>query len=120
LKGSNIDGALVLGVSDELKTNLTAAKLKALCILNDLATSGNKSTLIQRLLDAGIKPEDIGLESQTDNNQNAGLSMEDDSSAELSLSLEDEDTLTPEIEPKPRQMATAAAPINEASWMQRF
>ena len=50
-------------MADELKSSLTAAKLKAFCILNDLPTSGKKSDLIARLLDAGLSNEELGIES---------------------------------------------------------
>ena len=35
-------------------TPLTVAKLKALCVLNDLKTTGKKAELLERLLEAGI------------------------------------------------------------------
>ena len=50
-------------MADELESSLTAAKLKAFCILNDLPTSGKKSDLIARLLDAGLSNEELGIES---------------------------------------------------------
>ena len=66
MKGINTNGVVVKRLSGELKSSLTAAKLKALCILNDLSTSGNKSDLINRLLDAGINRNELGLESMDD------------------------------------------------------
>jgi hypothetical protein len=54
------------GMSDDLTSTLTAAKLKALCVLNDLATSGKKSELLQRLLDSGLGREELGLPSTSE------------------------------------------------------
>ena len=87
------------GLSDDLKSSLTAAKLKALCILNDLSTSGNKSDLISRLLDSGLSRTELGLSEAT----STGVKQTSDVDEEViqpSLSLEDEDTLTPDVEPK--------------------
>jgi hypothetical protein len=77
------------GMSDDLTSTLTAAKLKALCVLNDLATSGKKSELLQRLLDSGLERDELGLPS-----------ISEVAEDEVTFSLEDEDTLTPEIEPE--------------------
>ncbi|MDP6334146.1 MAG: SAP domain-containing protein [Candidatus Poseidoniaceae archaeon] len=76
-------------MSDDLTSTLTAAKLKALCVLNDLATSGKKSELLQRLLDSGLERDELGLPS-----------ISEVAEDEVTFSLEDEDTLTPEIEPE--------------------
>ena len=81
-------------MADELKSSLTAAKLKAFCILNDLPTSGKKSDLIARLLDAGLSNEELGIESEVI--ETAEIAEEP---AVAVLSLEDEDTITPEVEP---------------------
>ena len=43
-------------------TNLTVAKLKALCVLNDLSASGKKAELLDRLLKAGVDKETLGIE----------------------------------------------------------
>ena len=89
---------MVKRLSSDLKSNLTAAKLKALCILNDLPTSGNKTDLLQRLLDSGLTEIELEIEITND-----AVAIPQDAEAELaiqpSLSLEDEDTLTPDIEP---------------------
>ena len=87
------------GLSDDLKSSLTAAKLKALCILNDLSTSGNKSDLISRLLDSGLSRAELGL-SEATSTEVKQTSDVDEEIIQPSLSLEDEDTLTPEVEPK--------------------
>ena len=63
--------------------------MKALCVLNDLATSGKKSELLQRLLDSGLERDELGLPS-----------ISEVAEDEVTFSLEDEDTLTPEIEPE--------------------
>ena len=49
-------------MSKALESNLTVAKLKALCVLNDVATTGVKADLLQRLLDAGLDKETLGIE----------------------------------------------------------
>jgi len=86
-------------LSDELKSSLTAAKLKALCILNDLPTSGNKSDLVDRLIESGLSKKELGIEELVDQiTAKAPLSEELDDS-QPSLSLEDDDTITPEVEP---------------------
>ena len=45
----------------EETSSLTVAKLKALCILNDLSTTGKKSILVDRLLEFGLDRNEIGL-----------------------------------------------------------
>ena len=90
LKGGIVEDHLVKGMSDELTSTLTVAKLKALCILNDLPTSGKKSDLLERLLDSGIPRSELGLPEISQE------SIED----EVVFSLEDDDTLTPDIEPE--------------------
>ena len=86
-------------LSDDLKSSLTAAKLKALCILNDLPTSGNKSDLVSRLLDSGLSRDELGIEAEEAVEEVIEAVIEDEP-IQPSLSLEDEDTLTPEIEPE--------------------
>ena len=81
-------------MSDELTSTLTVAKLKALCILNDLPTSGKKSELLERLLDSGLPRTELGL-SDISEEIIEGENLEE----EVVFSLEDDETLTPEIEP---------------------
>ncbi len=90
---------MVKRLSNDLKSSLTAAKLKALCILNDLPTSGNKSDLVSRLLESGLSREELGIEVQEIVEEVIEAIIEDEPN-QPSLSLEDEDTLTPEIEPE--------------------
>ena len=61
LKGSVVDAHVGRGMADDLTSTLTVAKLKALCVLNDLATSGKKAELLQRLLDSGLDRVELGL-----------------------------------------------------------
>ena len=89
---------MVKRLSSDLKSNLTAAKLKALCILNDLPTSGNKSDLVKRLLDSGLTENELGIE-VTSEAVDTPLEAEAELTIQPSLSLEDEDTLTPDVEP---------------------
>ena len=49
-------------MGEEPTTNLTVAKLKALCVLNDLSASGKKAELLGRLLEAGVDKETLGIE----------------------------------------------------------
>ena len=86
-------------LSDDLKSSLTAAKLKALCILNDLSTSGNKSDLVSRLLESGLSRDELGIEAEEAVEKVIEAVIEDEP-IQLSLSLEDDDTLTPEVEPE--------------------
>ena len=53
-------------MSDDVPSTLTVAKLKALCILNDLATSGKKSDLVERLMEAGLARGEVGLPAETE------------------------------------------------------
>ncbi|MAV43337.1 MAG: hypothetical protein CMA30_02545 [Euryarchaeota archaeon] len=81
-------------MSDELTSTLTVAKLKALCILNDLPTSGKKSELLERLLDSGLPRTELGLSDITEE-----IIEEETLEEEVVFSLEDDETLTPEAEP---------------------
>ena len=90
---------MVKRLSDDLKSSLTAAKLKALCVLNDLPTSGNKSDLVSRLLDSGLPRTELGLEAESAVEEVLDATIEEEA-IQPSLSLEDEDTLTPEVEPE--------------------
>ena len=82
-------------------SSLTVAKLKALCVINDLATSGKKAELVERLLDAGLSRKEVGLsEAET---------VEEAVEEEVVFSLEDETTISmEEDEPEP------AKPVKEA------
>lgn len=100
-------------------TNLTVAKLKALCVLNDLSAAGKKAELLQRLLDAGVDRETLGMEvfdeesatfQEVSDEGEANDSDEKPQQHEpVMLSLEDEDTLTPSKQETPKK-ATAAPP----------
>lgn len=109
-------------MSDSMKTPLTVAKLKALCTLNDLPTSGRKAELIQRLLDSGMSKIELKIEGAEPKEQEK-LTLEDDydsidveADEELeSFSLEDESTITSledEVEIIEREMSKQ---INETS-----
>ena len=89
---------MVKRLSDDLKSSLTAAKLKALCVLNDLPTSGYKSDLVSRLIDYGLSRSELGLEVEPAVEEVLDATIEE--AIQPSLSLEDEDTLTPEVEPE--------------------
>jgi len=81
----------------EETSSLTVAKLKALCILNDLPTTGKKSVLVERLLEFGLNRSEIGLSVKkatkaTTSKKKKPAVVEE----EFVISLEDESTLTPE------------------------
>ena len=83
-------------------TTLTVAKLKALCILNDLSASGKKSELLERLLDAGVDKETLGVEVFDEETATFHSSLDEGSDPvedeePVMFSLEDEETLTPTL-----------------------
>jgi len=100
-----------MGESDT--SSLTVAKLKALCIIHDLPTSGKKAELIERLLEAGVERRTLGLEDDSISNldeseksrpvENGNQRDSHPSPAKkktlnespMLLSLEDDETLTP-------------------------
>lgn len=107
-------------MADVPTTNLTVAKLKALCVLNDLSASGKKADLLARLLEAGVDKETLGVEvfdeatatfhaapvdddepatvddaSSSDDVVEESEQGVDESDEPIMLSLEDEETLTP-------------------------
>ena len=97
-------------MSDDVASTLTVAKLKALCILNDLATSGRKSELVKRLLESGLSNEEVGLPPAKETTEPVEAKTTPAEDEEVVLSLEDEDTLTPEVEPVKK---TVKAPPEE-------
>ena len=95
LKGGITDAHMGRGMADDLTSTLTVAKLKALCVLNDLATSGKKSELLQRLLDSGLDREVLGLSVVVEEILDDKITE-----GEVIFSLEDDETITPDIEPE--------------------
>ena len=98
-------------MSEPPTSTLTVAKLKALCVLNDVPTSGKKAELVKRLLEAGVDRATVGLPVDTDDPAGSGDNLDEDGStgtveaadepseeAPVMLSLEDDDTLTPSTE----------------------
>jgi hypothetical protein len=85
-------------MSSEETSSLTVAKLKALCILNDLPTSGKKSELVERLLEFGLSKKEVGLPQQEVVEKITKSTPKEVFEEEIVLSLEDEDTLTPVVE----------------------
>ncbi len=85
-------------------SSLTVAKLKALCVINDLATSGKKAELVERLLEAGLSRTEVGLsEVET---------VEEAVEEEVVFSLEDETTISIE-EDQPEPVKTVKEAIIE-------
>ena len=82
-------------------SSLTVAKLKALCVINDLPTSGKKAELVERLLDSGLSRSEVGLSTPE--------AVEEAAEEEIVLSLEDETTIAiEEDEPEPVETAKEA------------
>ena len=91
-------------MGDEPTTTLTVAKLKALCVLNDVSASGKKAELLNRLLEAGVDRETLGIEVYDEKtatfqpvaDENANEEVEPETGVEsdepVMLSLEDEET----------------------------
>ena len=99
-------------MGEEPTTNLTVAKLKALCVLNDLSASGKKAELLGRLLEAGVDKETLGIEVFDEKTSTFQATASEEASPELEtevdtdavdatdaedepvmLSLEDDDTM---------------------------
>jgi hypothetical protein len=88
-------------MGEESTTNLTVAKLKALCVLNDLSATGKKAELLVRLLEAGVDKETLGIEVfdektstfQTTADEEAPPSPETEDDEPVMLSLEDDETM---------------------------
>jgi len=82
-------------------SSLTVAKLKALCVINDLPTSGKKAELVERLLDSGLSRSEVGLSTPE--------AVEEAAEEEIVLSLEDETTIAiEEDEAEPVETAKEA------------
>ena len=108
-------------MSEPATSTLTVAKLKALCIINDLPTSGKKAVLVDRLLDAGIDATTLGVEISSPQEDEAPPSnrvddatTEEEFEGEVLLSLEDEDTLTPKHSSSKPPETTQEDPVLEA------
>jgi len=117
-------------MADVPTTNLTVAKLKALCVLNDLSASGNKAELLTRLLEAGVDKETLGIEvfdeatatfhAFPSDGEEPGADEEGERDVEdnepIMLSLEDEETLTPASKPdEAKTSATKKRPSTRSS-----
>ena len=83
-------------------SRLTVAKLKALCVLHDLPTSGRKADLVARLLEAGLDRASVGLPD----------AKQAEEAAEEVISLEPESE--PEPEPEPIFIEAEPAPVDVA------
>ena len=82
-------------------SSLTVAKLKALCVINDLPTSGKKAELVERLLESGLSRSEVGLSESE--------AVKEAVEEEIVLSLEDETTIAiEEDEPEPVETAKEA------------
>ena len=114
-------------MSEPPTSSLTVAKLKALCVLNDVPTSGKKAELVNRLLEAGVDRASLGLPADSedqatpaDHGDGDEVSMASDSTedaaeeAPVMLSLEDDDTLTPAAEAVPPASSNPSVPASKA------
>ena len=79
-------------MGDEPTTTLTVAKLKALCVLNDVSASGKKAELLARLLESGVDKETLGIEVFDEETSTFQPVADDDEP--IMLSLEDEETMS--------------------------
>ena len=79
-------------MGDEPTTTLTVAKLKALCVLNDVSASGKQAGLLARLLEAGVAKETLGIEVFDEETSTFQPVADDDEP--IMLSLEDEETMS--------------------------
>lgn len=83
-------------MGSEPTTTLTVAKLKALCVLNDLSASGKKAELLDRLLEAGVDKETLGIEVYDESTSTFQPASEDEPSDEpVMMSLEDDEPVEP-------------------------
>ena len=90
-------------MGEEPTSTLTVAKLKALCVLNDLSATGKKAELLTRLLEAGVDKETLGIEVFDEETSTFQATAEEEGSPEpkvdaveetpVMLSLEDDDTM---------------------------
>ena len=81
-------------MGDEPTTTLTVAKLKALCVLNDVSASGKKAELLARLLEAGVDKEPLGIAVFDEETSTFQPVADDDEDEPIMLSLEDEETMS--------------------------
>ena len=79
-------------------SSLTVAKLKALCVINDLPTSGKKADLVERLLESGLSRNEVGLKQ---------AEAVEEVEEEVVFSLEDETTIAPTPKPTPKAKPAA-------------
>ena len=93
-------------MGDEPTTTLTVAKLKALCVLNDVSASGKKAELLARLLEAGVDKETLGIEVFDEETSTFQPVVDGDEDEPIMLSLEDEETMS--TVPLPSETSTAS------------
>jgi hypothetical protein len=95
-------------MDDVPATNLTVAKLKALCVLNDVSATGKKDELVARLLEAGVDRETLGIEvfddstatfQSTENGEE--VVHDDEEASEPPTEAKDEERSEDEDEPEP-------------------
>ncbi len=87
-------------------SSLTVAKLKALCVINDLPTSGRKAELVERLLEAGLARKEVGLsvpESEPEVEEEVVLSLED----ETTILIEEDEPVPTKEEPEEEDVLEA-------------
>ena len=83
-------------MGSEPTTTLTVAKLKALCVLNDLSASGKKAELLARLLDSGVDKETLGIEVFDEATSTFQPTSEEEPGDEpVMMSLEDDEPIEP-------------------------
>lgn len=82
-------------MSDE--SSLTVAKLKALCVINDLPTTGRKADLVARLLDAGVDRLTLGVKEAAPEAMEETISLELDTAPPQRSQPDEEDAPVVEL-----------------------
>ena len=79
-------------------SSLSHKDLRMLCLDNDLSISGKKSVLVERLLDAGVSWEDLGLESEEEHLEQEELILEESEPMDVEEPVEETEEIVTEIE----------------------
>ena len=80
-------------------SSLSHKDLRMLCLDNDLSISGKKSVLVERLLDAGVSWEDLGLdlESEEEHLEQEELILEESEPMDVEEPIEEDEIFEAEI-----------------------
>ncbi|MBK00690.1 MAG: hypothetical protein CMB48_07085 [Euryarchaeota archaeon] len=78
-------------------SSLSHKDLRMLCLDNDLSISGKKSVLVERLLDAGVSWDDLGLESNEEHLEQEELILEESEPLDIEEPIEEKVEETEEL-----------------------